>query len=221
MLKTAYKKKLPLICALPVLLMAIGQTPLLHAQTSSKAIELDQLIRLILIPSTASYNVGDWREGSDAQSPINWLHAGIEEAGPKGRVDYGVSYPFVRRGEVVVTVNRKPTHEVLGRRVEPGKWDVTLFGARAGTAALGLSPQSSSHDMPDLMGYFKKKGIVFKHLKCFKEPPISGNEVHSMLVKGYKPVYLQYGWSAGSGGGSQYLHMTSDQRVLDSGCLGE
>lgn len=196
-----------------VSMAAMAQTP--------RGIEMDSLIQLVLIPTGASYNVGDWRAGADAKSPINWLHAGIEEAGQRGKMDHGTEYSFVRRGEAVVLMNRQPSHEVLGRRVEPGKWNVQLLGARAGTGALKLSPQTGSHDMPHVLDYLRKRGVALKHLKCFKEAASDGVEVHRMTMKGFQPTYVVYGWSYGSGGGTQDLLVTSDAAVMQTQCWGD
>jgi hypothetical protein len=204
-----------------IALIGLPWAAVLPAQAQAGRIELDVLIKLALIPSQATYGVGDWRAGAQSGSPIDWLHSGLEETGDRGRQDYGVEFPFRRRGVAIVTIDRKPSHEVLGRRVEPGLWDITLLGARAGVAAMSLAPQTASFDMPDLLGYLKKRTVALVHLKCFNEPPTSGQAVYRMSFKGYKPVYLQYSWSSGSGGDSFFLHLSDDDRVLKTPCMGQ
>lgn len=204
-----------------IALIGLPWAAVLPAQAQAGRIELDALIKLALIPSQATYGVGDWRAGAQSGSPIDWLHSGLEETGDRGRQDYGVEFPFRRRGVAIVTIDRKPSHEVLGRRVEPGLWDITLLGARAGVAAMSLAPQTASFDMPDLLGYLKKRTVALVHLKCFNEPPTSGQAVYRMSFKGYKPVYLQYSWSSGSGGDSFFLHLSDDDRVLKTPCMGQ
>lgn len=186
-----------------------------------RGIELEALVRLILLPARASYNVSDWAVGAQAGSPINWLHAGIEDAGDKGSLDYGAEFPFIRRGESVVLINGKPSHQVLGRRVEPGLWDISLLGARAGVMAMTTSPQSNSYELPDLLAYLRQKGFALKLLKCFDEPASSGEQVYRMSLRGYKPAYLRYTWSSGSAGLWAQLHITDDQAVMNSTCMGE
>ena len=42
-----------------------------------------------------------------------------------------------------------------------------------------------------------------------------------MSFKGYKPTYLKYGWSGGSGGNWYFLHLSDDDRVLKTPCMGQ
>jgi hypothetical protein len=202
-------------------LIGLPWAAVLPAQAQAGRIELDALIKLALIPSQATYGVGDWRAGAQPGSPIEWLHAGLEDAEDKGRQDYGVEFPFRRRGVAIVTIDRKPSHEVLGRRVEPGLWDITLLGARAGVMAMSLAPQTGSFAMPDLLGYLKRRTVALVHLKCFNESLMSGQAVYRMSFKGYKPAYLQYSWSSGSGGSWYFLHLSDDDRVLKTPCMGQ
>lgn len=187
----------------------------------AKGIELDALLRLFLIPKSAEHNIGSWAMGAEANTPINWLHAGIVEADPDKQRDYTQPMPYSRSGEAIITVNRKPTHEVLGRQVEPGKWNITLYGPRAGPFAISLTPQTGAHDIPDLKAYLKKKAYGLKHLKCMNEPATSGNELHRLSLQGRRPVYLQYGWSYGSGGGTQYIDIAADADMFKTICFGD
>lgn len=207
------------LCLIPFI--ALHLAAVLPAQAQVGRMELDALIKLALIPLQANHGLGDWRAGAQPGSPIDWLHAGLEDAQDKGRQDYGVEFPFRRRGVAIVTIDRKPSHEVLGRRVEPGLWDITLLGARAGVSAMSLSPQTSSFDMPDLLAYLKRRTVSLVHLKCFNESPMSGQAVYRMSFKAYKPVYLQYTWSSGSGGNGFHLHLSADDKVLNTPCVGQ
>lgn len=53
------------------------------------------------------------------------------------------------------------------------------------------------------------------------EAASSGVEVHRMTMKGFQPTYVVYGWSYGSGGGTQDLLVTSDAAVMQTQCWGD
>lgn len=65
------------------------------------------------------------------------------------------------------------------------------------------------------------RGVVLKHLKCVKEVASSGVEMHRMTMTGFQPTYVVYGWSYGSGGGTQDLLVTSDAAVMQTQCWGD
>lgn len=69
--------------------------------------------------------------------------------------------------------------------------------------------------------YLRMKGVALKHLKCVKEAASSGVEVHRMTMKGFQATYVVYGWSYGSGGGTQDLLVTSDAAVMQTQCWGD
>ena len=123
-----------------------GSVPLpVAAQSSSSRIELSQLIQMYMLPDQVSYNVLPWDTGSSPGTPISWRHAGIKDCKAYLAKEFGTT--FCRSGRVVVTIDGKPTHTILGKVIEPGKWEVMLMGSRAGASYVVFDSASLSQEI--------------------------------------------------------------------------
>lgn len=179
---------------------------------NQQSIEFDQLIKYFLIEEKSLGTVIGWDAGSDQNSPIKWSHDGIKDA-PKNSNNFS----FSRKGEVVITVNNKPTHTVLKRKVTPGTWTIQMFGPRAGPMNIDISMNSVTQEgLPDLLGVLKKKGAKLNLEQCPDEPLMDGNTLYSMNLKGFKKAYLVHGWSCGASNCSQdvkIIHSASTPKI--------
>lgn len=170
---------------------------------NQQSIEFDQLIKYFLIEEKSLGTVIGWDAGADQKSPIKWLHDGIKDA-PKNKNNFS----FSRKGEVVITVNNKPTHTILKKKITPGTWTIQMLGSRAGPTNIDISMNSVTQEgLPDLINFLKKKGAKLSIQQCPDEPIMDGNTLYSLGFKGFKNAYIVHGWSCGASNCSQDVHI--------------
>src|SRR5690606_25134862 len=99
--------------------------------------------------------------------------------------------PYYKAGEVILTLQGKPTHRVLAKDVEPGRWNVTLYGPRAFVTAAELSMQNNSREVgPDLLEALADSGISLKPYRCPKQshPASGGRTVYAIGAGTMQPA---------------------------------
>lgn len=179
---------------------------------SQTSIEFDQLIKYFLIEEKSLGTVIGWDAGADQNSPIKWLHDGIKDA-PKNKDNFS----YFRKGEVVITVDKKPTHTILKKKITPGTWTIHMLGSRAGPTNINISMNSVTQEgLPDLITFLNKKGAKLKLQQCPDEPIMDGNTLYSLSFKGFKNAYLVHGWSCGASNCSQdvkLIHANSAPKI--------
>ena len=164
-------------------------------RTASNTMELAELLRALMTPSGAPDTLGDWTFGAQQGSPIRWETSGIKETSAAAQKD---GYPYHRTGIVVITIDGKPTHEVLERSKAPGKWAITLLGPRAGYNKVTISTGNSPELGPLLAGV--TSGLQIQHYRCKSQSLGSGNAVYRVQTDGMKPIWVDEQWSCGSAG---------------------
>lgn len=157
-------------------------------------IELDELIKLYMLPAGVSYTLG-WETGSEPGTPISWEHAGIKDCDDFHERKFGTG--GCRTGNVVITVNGQPTHTVLERTVEPGRWTITLMGPRAGITYISL--ESNLGEQLPLEEVVSKAdgGIEITSLKDCGSLS-DGSELLRVASSGKQPIFIQSTRSCGA-----------------------
>ncbi len=157
------------------------------SENNPPTIDFWDLLTMFMIAESAS--VLDWRTGNEADSPIHWKTPGVKW--DKRHRSYA------RRGEVVVTVNGKPSYH-LERYVTPSAWAIELLGSRTGVTEVVLRTMSPGD--PDLENA-ANHGVQLELLKC--DPVLAattGAQLYRIKVPGKRSAYLLHTWSCGSGG---------------------
>jgi len=143
--------------------------------------------------------VGCW---SFADSPIIWEHDGLKDCDDYVQEQYGTA--FCRTGNVELTIGGAPTHTVLKTAVEPGRWKVTLMGARVGPFYVSIEPDVSS---PQLEPSVLQKAVsktsnglsVISIKRCEADSSgLTGDELFRVTATGRKPAFVQEAWSCGA-----------------------
>jgi hypothetical protein len=163
-------------------------------------LELSHLIKLFMLPREASYNILPWASGGDRGTPIEWNHAGIVEC--ESWIERQFHQPFCRSGSVVVTVRGKPTHTVLGKTLEPGRWNIRLMGPHAGASLVEISSDVNSQELdPDLVTHALKVGKADSlSLKSFGSCAEEYSEMFIASGGSYQPLPMTESRSCGSAG---------------------
>lgn len=130
---------------------------------------------------------------------IKWNHAGIVECEPW--IERRFHQPFCRSGSVIVTVRGKPTHTVLGKTVEPDRWNIRLMGPHAGVSLVEISSDVNSQELdPDLLAHALKIGRA----DSLSLKSVGSCEDHSEMFiasgASYQPLPMTESWSCGSAG---------------------
>ena len=130
-----------------------------------------------------------WDARTEPGSPVAWVTDGIETR--KG------CEIFCRDGEVIVTVNGRPT-KVLRQTWQNAPWNITLAGPRAGVDKIELSP-SVMDDRFDLIGDLQERNIPVRVIACDEENRNSGGTVLAKVSPaGKRPFWLLSEWSCGA-----------------------
>jgi hypothetical protein len=199
----------------------------LFAQQQTE-IAFDELIGLYLLPTGTPQNVLGWDTGSMPGTPISWEHDGVKDCEPYIEKKYG-SWAC-RTGTVVITIQGKPTHTVLARTVQPGRWKITLVGARAGAFYVMIDSNVLSGELGSglLREAERKTGTGFKLNSIKKCGGVSsGSELMRITAPGKQSALISESWSCGSGGCSVDYVLTSPldskdqnvQKLISETCL--
>jgi hypothetical protein len=155
---------------------------------------------MYMVPSGANFTP-PWNTGSSPGTPISWQHAGIKDC--EQFVGKELDVPFCRTGNVIITVGGHPTHKILGRVVEPGKWKIVLGGGRAGIVDVLLDSDVLSQELTS--GLLRRSASmagspirVSVISKCGS--PIDGSEQLNITAPSKEAAIAREWWSCGSGG---------------------
>jgi hypothetical protein len=198
-----------------VLTSAGGNSSL--GQQSQPKIELDRLIRTYMTQQ-ANYVV-PWDTGSEAGTPISWQHAGIKDCAPTLQKE--LDTVFCRTGKVLITVQGKPTHTVLGKTVEPGHWNIVLAGPHAGIVYVIMESDVNSQELEAGPGLLQaaasKPGSAIAVRRTGGCGDLSdGSAQFNVTAPGKATAFLRETWSCGSGGcGIQSVLVPSKENAQD------
>lgn len=174
-------------------------------------LELADFIKMFMEPKGTPATLGDWTFGARQGSPINWKTSGIRETSSAVQA---AGYYYQRVGEVVFTIDGKPTHQVLERKVVPGRWTITLLGPRGGFTKVNISTPNSQELGSTILEGLKGK-LPLQLYRC-KTPSISsGNKVYQVQGTGKKPFWINEEWSCGSAGCSLSLDLVFTKNEAD------
>jgi len=193
------------------IVICLAGIPASFAQSSNSRIELSELIRTFMIPRGVSYNILGWDTGSEAETPISWQHAGLERCPAYVIKELGTQ--FCRTGQATVMVRGKPTHTVLGRVVEPGKWEIILKGPRSGVAFVTLGPGINSQQLGSgLLESASSNAADGFQLSALKSCGVttSGFRQFRVTALGKEAALAHEEWSCGSAGCSISITLSSD-----------
>jgi hypothetical protein len=175
------------------------------AKVDATSIEFVELLKLYMLPADSDLppgasTFGDWFAGSSPGTPISWEHEGIKDCDEYQKKEFGTY--FCRTGSVVVTVRGSPTHRVLGKTVEPGRWQVTMMGPRGGFTFVSIDSNVISHEFPGTLERASEghDDLKITSLRSCDGSYTSGNELFRVTLPGKQPVFVQKGWSCGATG---------------------
>jgi len=166
------------------------------ASAKSDSIELIELIKLFMQPMGGPNILGDWTFGAKPGSPIDWQTSGIQETAAE---EQKAGYHYHRVGEVVLTIDGKPTHQVLEKNVVPGTWTISLLGAHGGFTRATISAPNSQELGTSILEGLKGK-LPLRLYRCKTLSISSGNKVYQVQGAGKKPLWINEEWSCGSAG---------------------
>ena len=166
-------------------------------------IDFEELLKLLIPPlaveKAAKTDVATpfWDVGAKEFSPIKWRYdhtVGAEGLKLQGFDDH--EFGFKREGEVIITLNGKPTHYDLQKRLEPVRWEVILLGSRSGVKLISLGNSVLSHEF---MGF---GGLPSLHedSDCTNGNESFGSKVYRVSLPDRIPAWLAENVSCGSGG---------------------
>ena len=163
-------------------------------------IELDELIKLYMLPAGVSYTVLGWDTGSAPGTPISWEHVGTKECEAYREKEFGT--PYCRTGSVVITVYGKPTYTVLGKTVEPGRWEITMMGGMTvGAYYVSLDCNCLSRELAAPLGETASQtdGLKVTSLRNCGYATYS-SELFRVSSSGKQPAFVRETWSCGATG---------------------
>ena len=177
------------------------------SQQAQSKIELDRLIQIYM--TSKANHLLSWDTGSEAGTLISWQHAGFMECAPASAwvldLSRDLDGPFCRSGKVLITVRGKPTHTVLERTVEPGRWKIILSGARAGINYVILDSDAMSPNFGAgsrlLENVTSKPGSAIAVRETGGCGSFSdGSKQFDVTAPGKVTAFVREAWSCGSGG---------------------
>ena len=169
------------------------------------SIELSELITMFLRPVGDAYTA--WTVGAEINTPINWTSTGL--SCNQNTTD------TMRCGEIFVTMDNKITHTVLEKTIQPGTWDISLFG----TANFGVDKielfVSEYFDIPE---YLKENNMTLKIIA--KDDGLKINDGNKKELYELKAIDKEIAWiqsslSCGASGAvcSTYLTIFYDKDI--------
>ncbi len=189
--------------------------------STKNSLELTQFFDTLLIPASEGYTNPDWKSLSTKLNVVSWVTEEIVEA---SEFDKKLGSFYFREGRIVFKNNGVPTHEVLGKVPQLGQWSVELFGARSFVNEVSIKMLNNTQGYNlDIAGILKRNSYSIATYKCSieTEPASSGNVVYAIEHKSFKPAWLKYEWSCGSGGCAAYITLYySKDRAERTECYG-
>jgi len=147
------------------------------------------------------------------RSPIKWHHAGLKSDKDTTVETVSASWtaPFSRTGDVIITVDGKPTHTILEKTRRPVRWKVTMLGARNGALVINFDNDVSSQEFDGFGG----RPFLVEDKSC----QTRFSTVYDVNLPGKIPAWLGENRSCGSAGcGYDYQLFTSREDKRRYGC---
>lgn len=202
--------RLPAMIFLAVALTAFGGARTMAAEATS--IEMVELIKMLMPPQGEPETLGDWSWGAQPGSPITWETTGIEETSPE---EQKAGYPYRRVGKAVLSIDGKPTHQILEKNIVPGQWNIILMGPHGGFTRVILGTFTGGELGGGMLLKSLEKQLPSRHYRCKPDAISSGNEVFIVEVPGKKPIWINEEWSCGSGGCGVSLSIVFTKKAAD------
>ncbi|MFZ5731187.1 MAG: caspase family protein [Pseudomonadota bacterium] len=147
------------------------------------------------------------------RSPIKWHHTGLKSDKDTTLETVSATWtaPFSRSGDVIITVDGKPTHTVLEKTRKPVRWKITMLGARNGALVVNFDNDVSSQEFDG----FGSRAFLSEDKSCRTRL----STVYAVNLPGKIPAWLGENKSCGSAGcGYDYQLFTSRDDKSRFGC---
>lgn len=130
-----------------------GSTP---SRARERLLEFSVLLqKLINVPGGQL----EWSVVSGQRDQVQWVNDGLQSCPPAVLRQF--NQPFCRTGYVILGIDGTPTHRVLRRKLEPGRWKITLIGFRVGATHAIISSDVNSQELDsDLLRRIAKRGDI-------------------------------------------------------------
>jgi hypothetical protein len=162
------------------------------------SLELSEVLSMFFLEKSDAWGYLDWRVGADVNTPINWETSG--KSGCDGYEENLLDAPR-RCGEILVTMDGFITHTVLEKTIQPGFWDVSLYGSNIGVVKVILTTSTDSGLLDGMLDYLENRNIKLKLLKIVgKHVSIVKKELYQINAPGKETAWLTYDMSCGFSG---------------------
>lgn len=164
------------------------------AQAGSSVAEFGDLVKSLLVPTSAKPDLPSW--GLGAHPAVRWNSA-TPQPSEAHLVNDGL--PMSRTGVTQIAVKGQPTHRADAH--QPGQWNVTLAGSLASPleGRLEMAKFDSAGEWLDPAAVLKAAGFKVE-ATCKSGEISSGTSLYAVETAGYRPVLLAHTWSSGSAG---------------------
>ena len=151
---------------------------------ASPRIELADLLRAFMIPTSSPGNVPSWSVAAIEDSPlaIVWETRGLADD------PHGV---FTRHAKAIVSIDGE-IEERLETRVVPIAWAIDLYGPRMGPFDVEVNPGVLvHHEPPNIQHYLKAHNFTVSLRHCFSEGGFNNHEaLYSIRSRGRQTATL-------------------------------
>lgn len=169
--------------------------------------ELSSLLRLFMLPTNSFSSAIPWETGSKGELPITWKHAGLKDC-DEDIMRWSTS-SLCRAGEVVLTLQGKVTHTVLGFRLEPGRWTVTIVGDKGGGRYVLIDSTVHSGELEYSVLRSIDRQLSFKQIEKCGEA--GGSALYRVAAAGKKPMFILENATCGTAGCAINLTLGSSE----------
>lgn len=186
-------------------------------------IEFEDLLKL-LVPSTGGPHGGlrSWVFDDNLPDPIKWEDDGLSDrtvAGQKAPYfgfDNPPSYAYFRRGEVVILMDGKRTHDF---KKGAATWQISLLGVRGGYAYVGLQSEIMGFGGIEAADGFGKSPLLSAETKCDASEGLTGTRVFKVKMPGHIPSWLAEWYTCGAANcQSEYMLFFDEKEKKTFGC---
>jgi hypothetical protein len=169
-------------------------------------VEFEDLMTLLvpMRPQDGSEGGGgmhNWMLSDELPDPIKWEGDELTDAqfaGPKApyfSFENLPSFAYFRRGEVIILMDGKQTHDF---KKGAAKWEISLLGARGGYTAVGLTSQVMGFGGPKIEDGFGTSSILKPQPECRNDENINGSRVFLVDMKGHIRAWLAEAYTCGA-----------------------
>ena len=174
-------------------LLSEGELLLENVNWDRETIEFVDLVEVFSFDEKDLAGVFPWDIAENNKS-INWLTPLKVEIDLENSI-YN-SLPYMKKGEVIVTVNKTPCKTDYGTTL---KWGITLLGASAGVSYIKINPPktgSCSAKMEEIV----KPYLSSKELGCEMCGATAYDLFYKIQIKSKKNIFLSEALGCGSSG---------------------